>query len=330
MLTLGRWQFPLEGGRVELLRQRHAVLGGARGPRHRDHDRPHAGQLSAVGHGDARAERHGHARHARHLRHLHVLHVAARGVRAAERLGRDDHADRRHRRRRPRHRSKARRTPTWSRRRRRQVGVRGARRSGEVGGQDRRSATQRRCCGSASGATGCRWSCRWRRCQTCPARCGSYLKRLDPYFELYASPINIDPLEPALPISTPEDYAAELAERHRPLLHAGHARRHQGAEDRRARRRRVPGPGADHRRREPAPVSTTCSIAFTRRPALLLLRPRRPGVAHDVAGAWIRGIRPTPTADAPYRARRRGPLRRDSTASSATRRARSVPTICWW
>ena len=38
-----------------------------------------------------------------------------------------------------------------------------------------------------------------------------YLKQLDPYFALYVSPPNIDPLDPALPISTPSDYAADLA-----------------------------------------------------------------------------------------------------------------------
>lgn len=38
-----------------------------------------------------------------------------------------------------------------------------------------------------------------------------YLKQIKPHVELYVSPINLDPLAPALPISTPEDYAAELA-----------------------------------------------------------------------------------------------------------------------
>jgi len=38
-----------------------------------------------------------------------------------------------------------------------------------------------------------------------------YLRSVRPDFELYASPIQIDPLAPALPISTPEDYATELA-----------------------------------------------------------------------------------------------------------------------
>jgi predicted AlkP superfamily phosphohydrolase/phosphomutase len=38
-----------------------------------------------------------------------------------------------------------------------------------------------------------------------------YLKQIEPDFALYASPPNIDPLAPALPISTPDDYAADLA-----------------------------------------------------------------------------------------------------------------------
>ncbi len=39
-----------------------------------------------------------------------------------------------------------------------------------------------------------------------------YLRQVRPEFELYVSPLNIDPLAPALPISTPDDYAAHLAE----------------------------------------------------------------------------------------------------------------------
>jgi predicted AlkP superfamily phosphohydrolase/phosphomutase len=38
-----------------------------------------------------------------------------------------------------------------------------------------------------------------------------YLKQVRPEFELYMTPLNIDPLDPALPISTPASYAAELA-----------------------------------------------------------------------------------------------------------------------
>src|SRR5262249_29925256 len=43
------------------------------------------------------------------------------------------------------------------------------------------------------------------------AECRFFLARLDPYFELYVSPANIDPIAPALPISSGRDYAAELA-----------------------------------------------------------------------------------------------------------------------
>lgn len=38
-----------------------------------------------------------------------------------------------------------------------------------------------------------------------------YLKSVRPEFELYATPVNLDPLNPAMPISTPNGYAAELA-----------------------------------------------------------------------------------------------------------------------
>ncbi|MEW6145382.1 MAG: alkaline phosphatase family protein [Thermodesulfobacteriota bacterium] len=39
-----------------------------------------------------------------------------------------------------------------------------------------------------------------------------YIKELRPNFKMYATPVNIDPSNPALPISTPEDYSAEIAE----------------------------------------------------------------------------------------------------------------------
>lgn len=40
-----------------------------------------------------------------------------------------------------------------------------------------------------------------------------YLKEVRPHFKLYVSPVNVDPLEPALPISTPGGYAAQVARR---------------------------------------------------------------------------------------------------------------------
>ncbi|MGD9724420.1 MAG: alkaline phosphatase family protein [Pirellulales bacterium] len=41
-----------------------------------------------------------------------------------------------------------------------------------------------------------------------------FLKQVHPKFELYVSPINIDPLAPANPISVPPEFARELAEKH--------------------------------------------------------------------------------------------------------------------
>ena len=40
-----------------------------------------------------------------------------------------------------------------------------------------------------------------------------YLKQVRPELELYVTPLQVDPMEPILPISHPEDYAAELAEK---------------------------------------------------------------------------------------------------------------------
>jgi predicted AlkP superfamily phosphohydrolase/phosphomutase len=42
--------------------------------------------------------------------------------------------------------------------------------------------------------------------------CRFYLKQVHPRFQLYVSPINIDPANPALPLSTPSSYSRELAE----------------------------------------------------------------------------------------------------------------------
>ena len=39
-----------------------------------------------------------------------------------------------------------------------------------------------------------------------------HLAGAHPYLRLYASPLNMDPLSPALPISTPDDFAAEIAD----------------------------------------------------------------------------------------------------------------------
>ncbi len=51
--------------------------------------------------------------------------------------------------------------------------------------------------------------------------CLFYLKEIRPKFKLYISPVNIDPADPALPISTPDSYAEDLAKKFGPFFTKG-------------------------------------------------------------------------------------------------------------
>jgi len=42
--------------------------------------------------------------------------------------------------------------------------------------------------------------------------CRFYLKKADPFVELYVTPVNIDPADPTMPICTPEGYSSELVD----------------------------------------------------------------------------------------------------------------------
>jgi len=46
-----------------------------------------------------------------------------------------------------------------------------------------------------------------------PAVCRFFLKQVRPYLELYVSPVNIDPVDPAFPVSTPKSYSKEIVEK---------------------------------------------------------------------------------------------------------------------
>ena len=48
-----------------------------------------------------------------------------------------------------------------------------------------------------------------------------YLKQVHPEFKLYVTPINIDPTDPALPLSTPDGYSRELAAKFGPFFTKG-------------------------------------------------------------------------------------------------------------
>jgi predicted AlkP superfamily phosphohydrolase/phosphomutase len=51
--------------------------------------------------------------------------------------------------------------------------------------------------------------------------CMFYLKEIRPHFKLYISPVNIDPGDPALPLSTPDSYAKELEKKFGPFFTKG-------------------------------------------------------------------------------------------------------------
>ena len=51
--------------------------------------------------------------------------------------------------------------------------------------------------------------------------CKFYLKEVRPEFKLYVSSLNIDPMNPAMPISTPESYARELGQKFGPFFTKG-------------------------------------------------------------------------------------------------------------
>ncbi len=57
--------------------------------------------------------------------------------------------------------------------------------------------------------------------QSASGICLFYLKEVRPKFKLYVSPINIDPADPVLPLTTPESYARELERRFGPFFTKG-------------------------------------------------------------------------------------------------------------
>ena len=183
-------------------------------------------------------------------------------------------------------------------------------RSRAAGTRSSSSATRSGCCGSASGATGCRSSFQLAPTQSLHGEVPVLPEAARPVSSSSTSARSTSIRStPALPISTPGDYAAELARATGRFYTQGMPEDTKGAEDRRAH-----APTSSSRRRA-SPATRTCGSTATcstvrRRPALLLLRQRRPGVAHDVAGAGSRASRLRRAADAPYRARRRGALRR--------------------
>jgi len=57
--------------------------------------------------------------------------------------------------------------------------------------------------------------------QSAKGICMFYLKQVRPEFKMYVTPVNIDPANPAIPISTPSSYSKELADRFGPYFTKG-------------------------------------------------------------------------------------------------------------
>ena len=72
--------------------------------------------------------------------------------------------------------------------------------------------TRSACCRSASGPTGSPSTSSCSPCRACAGWCASTCGRSSRAFSSTSRRLNLDPLEPALPISTPASFAAELAE----------------------------------------------------------------------------------------------------------------------
>ena len=197
-----------------------------------------------------------------------------------------------------------------------------------------REARRRRarsvCSRSASGATGCRSSCKLAAFQTLHGRGALLSEAARSVLRAVRQPARSRSRSTRrcrfrTPAGTPPNwreatgrfYTQGMPEDTKGLktgvLHAG----------------RVSGAGADRRRRGQGGSFRSRPQRLPRRPALLLLRQRRSGVAHDVAGAGSGASRPTMPRGRPVRARDRRPVRRPRCRSSARPPRRSARTICW-
>lgn len=82
-----------------------------------------------------------------------------------------------------------------------------------------------------------------------------YLTRLEPVFELYASPVNFDPDAPLFPISSPAEYAGELAAKLGTFYTTGMAEDHDGL---------------NHERFDEAAYLDQCEIVLREREKMML------------------------------------------------------------
>ena len=164
--------------------------------------------------------------------------------------------------------------------------------------------------------------------QTLRGECRFYLKQLDPpSSSTSARSISIR-WRRRCRSRTPASYAAELAHATGRFYTQGMPEDTKAPQDRRADRRRVPAQARLARRRESSGSTGHVLDGFDDGSAVLLLRQRRSGVAHDVAARDPEH----PAYDAADRRAvrdgHRGSLRGPRSASSATRSRGSARTTC--
>ena len=158
------------------------------------------------------------------------------------------------------------------------------------------------------------------------AECRFYLKQLHPEFVLYVSPLNLDPLAPALPVSSPGAYAADLARA------TGRFYTQGMPEDTKALRTGVLTASEFLQQARIAAAENERQYRLRagsghRRVPVLLLRQRRPGVTHDVASHGSAASRLRSGGRSAIQPDRGEPVRRDGRHrrpdASAARRRRS-------
>ena len=154
------------------------------------------------------------------------------------------------------------------------------------------------------------------------------LLELGEHVSLYVSPINLDPEQPAMPISHPVLLLGLPRQAPRPVRDARPGRRHLGAERGRHRRRHVPAAGPRHRRRAADDVPDGARPAAPRHPGLRVRR-HRPHPAHVLALPRRRATRRI-APDVPDRAQARHPraVPEERRAGRRGAAARCGPTTC--
>ena len=149
-----------------------------------------------------------------------------------------------------------------------------------------------------------------------------YLKSAHPEFELYVTPVQINPANQVLPITDPPEYGTELVDAVGLLLHAEHAGGHEGARARRLRERRFSRGSRGSSSTSGSRCSGTSSRSSTRG-CSTSTSARSTSRRTRCGAAWTPRTRTT----SPSRTRRTPTTWRTSTSSSTACSARRIDSL---